>query len=71
MNISQTERDLQIAAIVKSNLVGFGFESDVIDKITKQITIDMIDLLEAYDLANELTAEEFKRIMKEDYVDVD
>ena len=44
-DIGYCERDLQIMAIIKSNLVSFGLNPEQIDKIVIDTTQDIVDIL--------------------------
>lgn len=58
-NVPRTERDIQIEAVIKSNLVSFGIETDVISKIVGNLTADLIDLLDNFELANHVETETY------------
>lgn len=58
-NVPRTERDIQIEAVIKSNLVSFGIETDVISKIVGNLTADLIDLLDNFELANQVETETY------------
>ena len=57
--MDKMDRDLRISSVIKSNLVSFGLLSEQIDKITIDLTADILDILENYDQWNQ--AEEFSR----------
>lgn len=50
--ISTGDRDIHIQSVIKSNLVSFGLTPEQIDKITTELTADILDILESFDLAN-------------------
>lgn len=58
-NVPRTERDIQIEAVIKSNLVSFGIETDVISKIVGNLTADLIDLLDNFEIANLVETETY------------
>lgn len=52
-SISVGDRDVHIQSVIKSNLVSFGLTPEQIDKITTEMTADILDILENYDQANQ------------------
>jgi len=50
--ISTGDRNVHIQSVIKSNLVSFGLTTEQIDKITHELTADILDILENFDLAN-------------------
>ena len=50
--ISTGDRDIHIQSVIKSNLISFGLTPEQIDKITTELTADILDILENFDLAN-------------------
>jgi inorganic pyrophosphatase len=51
INVPKSERDLQIRAVIKSNLV-CGDIADI-EKLVDELFNDINDVLDAYDIANE------------------
>jgi hypothetical protein len=47
-NLSESDRDVHIKAVVKSNLVGFNLSSVEIDCVTENLTADLLDVLDNY-----------------------
>ena len=58
-NVSKGERDIQIEAVIKSNLVSFGIDTDKINTIVLNMTKDLIDLIDAFECANYVGAESY------------
>ena len=50
--ISTGDRDIHIQSVIKSNLVSFGLTPEQIDKITTELTADILDILENLEIAN-------------------
>ena len=50
--ISAGDRDIHIQSVIKSNLVSFGLTHEQIDKITTELTADILDILENFEIAN-------------------
>jgi len=50
--ISTGDRNVHIQSVIKSNLISFGLTPEQIDKITTELTADILDILENFDLAN-------------------
>ena len=50
--ISTGDRDIHIQSVIKSNLVSFGLTPEQIDKITTELTADILDILENFEIAN-------------------
>lgn len=50
--ISTGDRNAHIQSVIKSNLISFGLTPEQIDKITTELTADILDILENFDLAN-------------------
>ena len=50
--ISTGDRNVHIQSVIKSNLISFGLTPEQIDKITTELTADILDILESFDLAN-------------------
>jgi hypothetical protein len=50
--ISTGDRNVHIQSVIKSNLISFGLTTEQIDKITTELTADILDILENIDLAN-------------------
>ena len=50
--ISTGDRNVHIQSVIKSNLISFGLTPEQIDKITTELTADILDILENIDLAN-------------------
>lgn len=65
--ISKGDRDTHIQSVIKSNLISFGLTPEQIDKITTELTADILDILENFDIANEPKEPE----LDEDDEDVD
>ena len=51
--ISTGDRNVHIQSVIKSNLISFGLTPEQIDKITTELTADILDILENFDIANE------------------
>lgn len=58
-NVSKNDRDVQIEAVIKSNLVSFGIETDKINIIVLNMTKDLIDLIDAFECANFVETETY------------
>ena len=50
VGIGKAERDLLISAVIKSNLVSDGLSSEQINKITLDMSRDIFDILENFDI---------------------
>ncbi len=50
VGIGKAERDLLITAVIKSNLVSDGLSSEQINKITLDMSRDIFDILENFDI---------------------
>lgn len=46
---NKDDRNLQIASIIKSNLVSDGINPEIIRRISEEMLKDIIDILDAYD----------------------
>ncbi len=51
-NLSKDDRNVHLKAVIKSNLVGFNIESDLITQITENLTTDILDVLDNFDTLN-------------------
>lgn len=56
--ISKADRDVHIQSVIKSNLISFGLTPEQIDKITMQLTADILDVLENFEEGNSPKDEE-------------
>ena len=50
--ISTGDRNVHIQSVIKSNLISFGLTPEQIDKITTELTADILDILENFEIAN-------------------
>jgi len=50
VGIGKAESDLLISAVIKSNLVSDGLSSEQINKITLDMSRDIFDILENFDI---------------------
>ena len=50
--ISTGDRNVHIQSVIKSNLISFGLTPEQIEKITTELTADILDILENFDIAN-------------------
>lgn len=46
--MNKNDRDSQLRAVIKSNLISFKIPVDNIEEITRELTNDVIDLFENY-----------------------
>ena len=57
-NISISDRDAHLRAVVKSNMVGIGLGADVIERVTQALYCDILDVLTNYANANQIITHE-------------
>ena len=50
--ISTGDRNVHIQSVIKGNLISFGLMPEQIDKITTELTADILDILENFEIAN-------------------
>lgn len=46
--VSEADRNVHIESVIKSNIITFGLSTDDIDCITKNLTADIIDVLDNF-----------------------
>lgn len=60
VNLSKGDRNLHLQAVIKSNLVGFNLSSVDIDSIVNNLTADVLDVIENFEIMNQVTPDSYE-----------